>query len=219
RVALPLVFIGFIAVIAVNWRRGKPHKDKAGAAPVTSTIRPTDTAAIESKTFEDTQTVNGRIASRIRAQRVVAFQSGWNTLENVQMTIYRPTGLTYELVCPQAQFNSNTKEADAKGGGKVTSSDGVEITTAETHFDGNRLTNHIPVQFKIDRWNGNAGALDLDVQSEQLRLYDKLDAAMPAVAPGESAMSLKSHEGTFNRKENSATFEKDVVMTHDTSRL
>ena len=38
RVALPLVFIAFIAVIAVNWRRGKPHKDKAGAVPVTSTI-------------------------------------------------------------------------------------------------------------------------------------------------------------------------------------
>ena len=72
RVALPLVFIAFIAVIAVNWRRGKPHKDKGGTVPVTSTIRPTDTAAIESKTFEDTQTVNGRVASRIRAQRVVA---------------------------------------------------------------------------------------------------------------------------------------------------
>src|SRR3954452_16462839 len=99
RVALPLVFIAFIAVIAVNWRRGKPHKDKAGNQPVTSTMRPNDNPAMTSITFEDTQTVNGRIASRIRAERVVAFQSGWNTLENVQMTIYRPTGLTYELVC------------------------------------------------------------------------------------------------------------------------
>src|SRR5439155_969361 len=107
--------------------------------------------------------------ARIRARRVVAFQSGWNTLEDVQLTIFRPTGLTYELVCPQAQFNSTTKEADAKGGVKVTSSDGVEITTAEIHFDGNRLTNHIPLQFTIDRWKGHAGALDLDVQSEQLR--------------------------------------------------
>src|SRR5205814_461896 len=128
-------------------------------------------------------------------------------------------GRTYELVCPTAQFNSETKEADAKGGVKVTSTDGVEITTAEIHFDGNRLTNHIPVQFKIDRWNGNAGALDLDVQSEQLRLYDKLDAAMPPVHPAEAAMTLKSQEGVFNRHDNNATFTTGVVMTHGTSRL
>ena len=220
RVALPIAFFGFILLIALSWNRARITKDKAITQPVTSTIRPDEKSPnIESKSFEDTQTIAGRVASRIRAKRVVAFQSGWNTLEGVQLTIYRPTGRTYELVCPTAQFNSETKEADAKGGVKVTSSDGVEITTAEIHFDGNRLTNHIPVQFKIDRWNGNAGALDLDVQSEQLRLYDKLDAAMPPVHPAEGAMSLKSQEGVFNRRENSATFTTGVVMTHDTSRL
>ena len=220
RVALPIAFFGFILLIALSWNRARIQKDKAITQPVTSTIRPNEKSPnIESKSFEDTQTIAGRVASRIRAQRVVAFQSGWSTLEGVELTIFRPTGRTYELMCPTAQFNSETKEADAKGGVKVTSSDGVEITTAEIHFDGNRLTNHIPVQFKVDRWNGNAGALDLDVQGEQLRLYDKLDAAMPPVHAAESAMSIRSQEGVFNRRENSATFTSDVVMTHDTSRL
>jgi lipopolysaccharide export system protein LptA len=219
RVALPLLFIAFIAVIAVNWRRGKPHKDKAGTVPVTSTIRPTDKAAIESKTFEDTQTVNGRIASKIRAERVVAFQSGWNTLENVQMTIYRPTGLTYELVCPLAQFNSNTKEADAKGGVRVTSSDGVEITTAQIHYDGNHLTNHVAVNFKVDRWTGSGGALDMDVPGEMLRLYDKVDATMAPETAAESPLNIKGQEGFFRRKENYAEFTKDVVATRDADRF
>jgi len=219
RVALPIVFIAFIAVIAINWRRGKPHKDKGGTVPVTSTIRPTDTAAIESKSFEDTQTVNGRLASRIRAQRVVAFQSGWNTLENVQMTIYRPTGLTYELVCPQAQFNSNTKEADAKGGVRVTSSDGVEITTAQIHYDGNHLTNHVAVNFKIDRWIGSGGALDMDVPGEMLRLYDKVDATMAPETPADSPLNVKAQEGFFRRKENVGEFTKDVVATRDADRF
>ncbi len=219
RVALPLVFIAFVVVIAMNWRRGKPHKDKAGAAPVTSTIRPSDKPAILSTTFEDTQTVNGRVASRIRAQRVVAFQSGWNTLENVQMTIYRPTGLTYDLVCPQAQFNSNTKEADAKGGVRVTSSDGVEITTAEIHFDGNHLTNHVAVNFKVDRWVGSGGALDMDVPGEAVRLYDKVDATMAPETPAESPLNIKSQEGIFRRKENFADFTKDVVATRDADRF
>jgi lipopolysaccharide export system protein LptA len=219
RVALPLVFIGFVLVIALSWHRGKPHKDKSGAVPVTSTMRPVDKPAVESMTFEDTQTVNGRLASHIRAQRVVAFQSGWNTLENVQMTIYRPTGLTYELVCPQAQFNSNSKEADAKGGVRVTASDGVEITTAEIHFDGNHLTNHIPVNFKVDRWVGRGGALDLDVPGESLRLYEKVDATMAPASPAESPLNIKGQEGIFRRKENYADFTKDVVATRDTDRI
>ena len=136
RVALPVIFFAFIIVIAITWRHGKPRRDKSTNQPVTSTIRPSDTAAIESKRFEDTQTVGGKIVAHIVAERVVAFQSGWNTLENVKMTLYRPTGLTYELVCPEAQFNSNTKEADAKGGVRVTSSDNTEIVTAEIHFAG-----------------------------------------------------------------------------------
>ncbi len=219
RVALPIAFFGFILLIAVSWNRPRGHKERTTNEPVTSTIRPVDKPQIESKTFEDTQTIAGRIAARIRAKRVVAFQSGWNTLENVQLTIYRPTGLTYELVCPQAQFNSETKEADAKGGVKVTSSDNVEMTTAEIHFDGNRLTNHIPVQFKIDRWVGNAGALDLDVQGEQLRLYDKVDATMQPADATDTPLNLKAQEGIFRRKENNVGFTTDVVITRDSDRL
>ncbi len=219
RVALPLVFIGFVLVIALSWTRGKPKRDKAGTIPVTSTIRPVDKPAIVSTTFEDTQTINGRLASHIRAERVVAFQSGWNTLENVQMTIYRPTGLTYELVCPQAQFNSNTKESDAKGGVRVTSSDGVEVTTAEIHFDGVHLTNHVAVNFKIDRWTGSGGALDMDVQGEMLRLYEKVDATMAPQTPAESPLNIKGQEGVFRRKENYADFTRDVVATRDSDRF
>ncbi len=220
RIALPIAFFAFILIIAVSWNRGKVQKDKAVTQPVTSTLRPTsEKPSIESKRFEDTQTIAGRITSRIQARRVVAYESHWNPLEDVHLTIFRPTGLTYELICPTAQFNSETKEADAKGGVKVTSSDGVEMTTAEIHFDGNRLTNHIPVQFKIDRWIGNAGALDLDVQSEQLRLYDQLDAVLHPADPTDSTMSVKSKEGIFRRKDNNAEFKSDVVMTRDLSRL
>ncbi len=219
RVTLPIAFFGFVLLIAVSWNRARIQKDRSITQPVTSKIRPVDKPQIESKTFEDTQTVAGRVASHIRATRVVAFQSGWNTLENVQLTIFRPTGLTYELVCPEAQFNSETKEADAKGGVKVTSSDGVEMTTAEIHFDGNRLTNHIPVQFKIDRWTGNAGALDLDVQAEMLRLYERVDATMQPADATDSPMNLKAQEGIYRRKDNNVDFTTNVVMTRDTDRL
>jgi lipopolysaccharide export system protein LptA len=219
RVALPIVGIAFILLIALSWRTGRRGREKVPSTGVTSTIRPFDPASIESKTFEDTQTIGGRVVSRIRARRVIAFKSGWNTLEDVQLTIYRPTGLTYELVCPQAQFNSNTKESEAKGGVKVVSSDGVEITTAEIKFDGNHLTNHVAVNFRIDRWTGSGGALDLDVQAEMLHLFEKVDATMQPDEPGELPMNLKAQDGIFRRKENNVDFTKDVVYTHGDDRV
>jgi lipopolysaccharide export system protein LptA len=128
------------------------------------------------------------------------------------MIIYRANGLTYQLACPNAEFNSDTKEAEAKGGVKVVSSDGVEISTAEIRFDGNRLTNDIPVQFRIDRWNGNAGALDLDVQGETLRLHKQVTATMLPAQPAELPMRLEGAESVFHRRENTVTFNNAVQM-------
>jgi lipopolysaccharide export system protein LptA len=219
RIALPILFLAFVALIALNWRRTHSARGGEQNGPVTSTIRPNERPSLESKAFEDTQTIAGRVVMRIRADRAVAFQSGWNTLEGVEMTIFRPTGLTYDLKCPQAQFNTATKEADAKGGVHLTSSDNVQIDTAEIHFDGNRVTNHIPVQFVIDRWKGRAGALDMDVQSDQLRLFEKLDAMMTPIDPTASALHLVSDEANYRRKENDVEFKTGVVITRDKDRL
>lgn len=212
RVALPVAFVAFILLIALNWRRAHIGKDKTFNEPVPA-ARAKDRPLAESKGFEDTQTIGGRVVSHIVARRVVAYKSAWNTLEDVRLTLYRQNGLSYELSCPAADFNSETKEANAKGGVKVTSSDGVEIATAEIHYDGNRLTNNIPVEFRIDRWQGNAGALDLDVQGETLRLARKLTATMTPAAATESPMTVNAAEALFRRRENDVTFTQQVVMT------
>jgi lipopolysaccharide transport protein LptA len=218
RIALPVAFLAFVIVLVASWNRNAGGKRQDGTEPVTSTLRPEKPIG-EAIAFEDVQTIGGRVVSRIRARRVVPFESGWTTLEGVHLTIYRPNALTYELVCPQAQFNSETKEADAKGGVKLTSSDGVEISTSEIKFDGNRLTNDIPVQFKVDRWNGNAGALDLDVAAETLRLHRKVTATMIALQPAELPMTVKGDESVFRRGENTVTFSNAVEMDRGPDRL
>ncbi|HWW61563.1 MAG TPA: LPS export ABC transporter periplasmic protein LptC, partial [Thermoanaerobaculia bacterium] len=216
KIALPIIFVGFILIIALSWTQ-KRGRDRTETAPVVPT-RPNEKAIIESREFEDTQTIGGRVVSRIRARRVVSHTSDWTTLEDVQITIYRPNNLTYELVCPKAEFNSITKEADAKGGVKVNSSDGVEIQTAQINFDGNRLTNDINVQFKVDRWNGNAGGLDLDVQAETLKLFKKVAATATPTAT-EPPMTLASEETLFRRRENDVTFTQNVVVTRAADQL
>ena len=212
RIALPILFAGFVAVLVLSWSRSTVGRSKTGNDPVTSSQRPDDKGIVEGMAFEDVQTIGGRVVSRIRARRVVSFESGWSTLEDAYLTVYRANGLTYEVACPQAQFNADTKEAEAKGGVKVSSSDGIEVRTAEIRFDGNRLTNDIPVEFKIDRWNGKAGALDLDVAGETLRLHKNVTAVMTPSHPAEQPMTLSGEQSVFHRRENTVTFEKSVEM-------
>ena len=42
RIALPILFIGFIAVLVLSFNRAKPRRDKSVNEPVTSTMRPVD---------------------------------------------------------------------------------------------------------------------------------------------------------------------------------
>ncbi len=213
RIALPIAFIAFLIFLGIKWTRTRTRDEKPPAQPVTSTQRPDDQPRGEFRAFEDTQTIGGRVVSRVRAKRVVPFQSGWSTLEGVEITIYRPNGLTYELACPQAQFNSETKEADAKGGVRLVSSDGVSISTAEIKFDGNRLTNDIPVEFTIDRWKGKSGALDLDVQGETVKLMKSVTATMVPASAAEPPMTVSGNESLFRRRENDVTFTGSARIT------
>jgi lipopolysaccharide transport protein LptA len=212
RIALPIAFIAFVVLLYVNWDRSRSPRKRQPADPVTSTQRPEDDPQAEGRAFRDVQTIGGRVVSEIVAARFVAFKSGWTTLEGVTLTLYRENGLTYVISCPSAEFNSATKEADAKGGVRVTSSDGIEIKTAEIRYDGARLTNDIPVEFRVDRWNGNAGALDLDVPGETLRLHKNVVATMAAATPAEEPMTIKGAESLFKRRENTVEFTNQVQM-------
>ena len=218
RIALPVAFGLFLLIIVLSWNRKNVGRDQSVNEPIVPT-RPADKPRAQSTKFRDTQTIGGRLALLVEADRVVSYQSEWNTLENVRITIYRANGLTYDILCPSAQYNTATKEADAKGGVKVTSSDGVEISTAEIKSDGNRLTNDIPVQFKIDRWQGNAGALDIDVQAETIQLLKTVTATMTAEKPNDPPMTLKGAESLFRRRENDVTFTREVEMTRAADRL
>ncbi len=219
RIALPILFLAFVALIVFSWNKSATRRPGKPAEAVTSTQRPDDDPIAASTAFEDVQTIGGRVVSRISATRVVAFKSGWTTLEGVKLILYRANGLTYEVSCPQAQFNAETKEADAKGGVRVSSSDGVEVVTAEIRYDGARLTNDIPVQFRIDRWQGKAGALDLDVQGETLRLHKEVEATMAVVQPGEVPMSVRGLESIFRRNENTLEWKERVQMDRGPERV
>lgn len=212
------LLVGFLLLIGLCYtstaRRGREPEEA-----IKTETRANDRTQLVAEMFEDVQTIAGRVVSRIRAKRTIGFKSGWYVLEDVQLTIYREDGKTWELFCPRAEFKPDTKEALVQGGVRVTSSDGVEISTDEMKFDGNQLTNKIPVNFKVDAWTGRAGGVDLNLQLETLRLTDGVTAEMKPPAP-EPAMSLTAGEAIVLRKTNELSFHNGVQMqrTFDTLR-
>jgi lipopolysaccharide transport protein LptA len=218
RVILPVLFVAFLVLIALSYT-ATVRRSAGGVGQTERSVRKGDRPALVSYTFEDTQTVGGRVVSRIRARRTTGFESGWYALEETHLTIYRKEGGTYELMAPLAQFHSQTKEAEISGGVRLTSSDGIEIVTREVKFDGNRILNRIPVQFRVNQWRGEAGAVDLDVSNDRLRLFDVVTAHMTPANPAEVPMTVRAEEGTFIRKFGEVKFERNVVITRGSDRL
>ena len=149
RIVLPILFVAFILVIIAF------YTERSGSTgdEITTTARPEregEQPRLISYEFEDTQTIGDRVISRIRAEKTVGFDSGWYTLDNVELDIFRQNGGVYTLTAPSAEFNAESKEARAEGGVIVTSGDGLDLRTEAIVFDGRRLTNRVPVRFRMN---------------------------------------------------------------------
>jgi LPS export ABC transporter protein LptC len=218
RIVLPILFVAFLAVVGFSFSRST-RQARSVSEPVTSTMREGDSPMLEAFQFEDTQTIGGRVISRIRAVRTMGFTSGWYTLEQVHLTVYRTNGEAYELSAPRAQFQAETKEAKAEGGVRITSTDGIVIESAAINFDGSRLVNRIPVRFQADRWSGRAGAVDLNVSTEHLRLFDSVNATRAPAAAGEPPVTVTSDEADFDRVSSEAVFRGNLVIDRAGNQL
>ncbi|MBW3671854.1 MAG: hypothetical protein KY432_09310 [Acidobacteria bacterium] len=209
KIALPILFIGFIVVIVAFYsERAMPSGDD-----ITTTARPEregEQPRLISYEFEDTQTIGDRIISRIRAGKTAGFDSGWYTLDKVEIDIYRQSGGVYTLTAPSAEFNAESKEARAEGGVIVTSGDGLELRTESIISDGRSLTNRVPVRFRVNQWSGTARGAELDVENETLQLTDGVDVSF--TGEDTEKLDLTAESAIFNRSDGTATFEKDVVL-------
>lgn len=210
KVALPIAFVAFLLVIVAFYsRRAQPEADDR-AETLERPEREGERPRLISYEFEDTQTVGDRVISRIRAAKTVGFDSGWYTLDRVELDIFREDGGVYTLSAPSAEFNAETKEARAQGGVIVKSGDGLDLRTESIMFDGRSLTNRIPVHFRMNSWSGTARGADLDVENETLTLNKGVDVSFDGKGP--ETIQLTAESAKFDRKTGTAAFRPDARM-------
>lgn len=213
RILLPVAFVGFIGLIVFSYSRAK--LDRTAAVSDDRDLEPRegdDTPSLVMKTFEDTHSLGGKMISRIRATRTTGFKSGWYTLEGVDLTLFGEGGVQYSITAQKAQFNPETKEAEAIGGVKVTSSEGIELSTSTLVFNGTSANNKVPVDFKVGGWSGRAGGIRLEVAEQALHLIDGVTAQLNSPDPAARA-SVEAGEATSRQKTGQLIFSGNVRMT------
>ena len=212
RLVLPIAFLVFLIVLIFNYT-SRELEDQEPSAPIDA-VSPIgeDPARVIAYEFDDTHSIGGRVLSRILAEKTVGFESGWYTLEGVQLDIYRKDGSTYSVSSPSARFKPDSKEAQASGGVRVFSNDGLSIATREVTFDGSSLRNRIPIEFQVDQWKGHAGGVELDVKTETVRLIAGVQARMSPVTEAETPLSIEAIEAIFDRETGEALFVDDVEV-------
>ncbi|MEO8216035.1 MAG: LPS export ABC transporter periplasmic protein LptC [Acidobacteriota bacterium] len=220
RLTLPVLFVAFLVILGLSYTSNRRDDRSGDASRAVPPVRSNDKAQLVSYNFEDTQTIGGRVVSRIKAKQTVGFVSGWYELKDVVLTVYRESGTVYELAAPQAQFQVKSKEASLAGGVLVTSNDGLMVQTNEIRFDGNQLTNHMPVQFSIDRWKGQAGGVNVDVRQQMMRLSGQVTATLSPGSPGAGEpMTIEAREALFLRQQNRVNFDGDVTVRRRTDTV
>jgi len=220
RIALPIAFVIFIAVLFISYT-SSARRAAEDQTPVPEPVAKPEEGHPQLIThqFEDTHSEGGRTLSKITANKTVGFSSGWHTLEDVEVTIYRTDGGSYVVSAPSARFKSDTKRAEVRGGVRVTSGDGLDITTREIDFDGRRLTNGIPVKFKVDRWSGEALGVDLDVDTQTMKLLDRVRAVMEPPDQWTPPMRFAADSARFDRTTGEALFEGHVEIHRGVDRF
>jgi len=208
RVALPVAFVAFVILIIVSFTRAQFPDRKSDPGPIEG-IRENDNPSLVMDAFEDTHSIGGRLVSRIRATRTIGFESGWFTLESVELALFSENGVQYTVTAGHAQFNPETKEAEATDGVKVSSSDGLSIRTERVRFDGEHVTNKLPVDFEVGGWTGHAGRIRLRVADETLYLLDGVTATLSPQNAAER-VDLKSESATSYQKTGELQFEGAV---------
>jgi len=212
RILLPIVFVAFVIFIGLSYKKhGKPPKTTADQ-PVRSPVRPEGKPQMVLDTFEDTQTIGGKIALHIKARRTIGLENGWYTLEDVHLTIYRNGGQTFEVTCEQAQFQRETKQAEIKGKVRLLSSDGMELATEVLKFDGEQLGNSIPVSFKVGAWTGAAGGMHVAVHEQTLELEGGVHASLASSKAGEPPLQVTSKKTVFHRASGEGLFDGGVLI-------
>jgi lipopolysaccharide export system protein LptA len=161
RVLSLLLLIGTIAVIVTAFIRARRQPRPPGPVRAESVLKANVTSVVEG--YQYVKTDNGRETLRLLAAKDIAYEDGRHELEKVDLTAFsEKPGKSVRIVADRGSYLRDQSIVNFEGNVKVTSSDGLEVTTQSIKYEQqNEVANtDQPVQFRQkDLIGSSVGAL------------------------------------------------------------
>jgi lipopolysaccharide export system protein LptA len=161
RVLSLLLLIGTIVVIVAAFIRARRQPRPPGPVRAESVLKANVTSVVEG--YQYVKTDNGRETLRLLAAKDIAYEDGRHELERVDLTAFsEKPGKSVRIVADRGSYLRDQSIVNFEGNVKVTSSDGLEVTTQSIKYEQqNEVANtDQPIQFRQKDLSGSSvGAL------------------------------------------------------------
>jgi len=175
--------------------------------------------------YEQRVTKNDRLYLLVKASVDLTFSDDHHELENVNVTVYPPTGETPDQIsAARAIYQPTTSVISFIGNVKIETNDRLKVNTESLSFDQNNevAQTDAPVAFERDNLIGKSTGAMLEQKTKKLQLYKDVEITVTpksgarGLSPRSRPVTIKAANGVFEHEALKLTFSGGVTAEQET---
>lgn len=217
RIVSLLLLIGAIAVIVTAFIRARKQAPQTGFVKEAPVLKGKVTSIIEG--YKYVKTENGRETLRLLAAKDTAYEDGRHELEKVDLTAFGvERGRSVHIVAERGSYLRDQSQVTFTGNVKVTSSDGLEVTTESLKYDQQSevASTEEVVQFRRGEISGSSTGASLHAKERDLTLPKNPVVVSSNPDPnkkGAPPVEIRGDSANYIEKDGLVRFEGNASVT------
>jgi lipopolysaccharide export system protein LptA len=217
RIVSLLLLIGVIAVIVTAFIRARKQAPQTGFVKEAPVLKGKVTSIVEG--YKYVKTENGRETLRLLAVKDTAYEDGRHELEKVDLTAFGvEQGRSVHIVAERGSYLRDQSQVTFTGNVKVTSSDGLEVTTESLKYDQQSeiASTDVAVQFRRGEISGSSIGASLHAKERNLTLPNNPVVVSSNPDPnkkGAPLVEIRGDRANYIEKDGLVRFEGNVAVT------
>jgi lipopolysaccharide export system protein LptA len=222
RIASLLLLVVTIVVIVAAFLRARKQPSMTGFVKEQPVLTGKMTSIVEG--YKYIKTENGRDTLRLLAAKDIAYEDGRHELEKVDLTAFGQGGVeqgrSVRIVADRGSYLRDQSQVTFTGNVKVTSSDGLEVTTEWLKYEQQSeiASTDQAVQFRQGGISGSSVGAMLDAKERNLVLSK--DPRVVSTNPdpnkkGGAPVEIRGASATYAEKDGVVRFHAGVTVTQD----
>lgn len=217
RIVSLLLLIGVIAVIVTAFIRARKQAPQTGFLKEAPVLKGKVTSIVEG--YKYVKTENGRETLRLLAAKDTAYEDGRHELEKVDLVAFGvEQGRSVHIVAERGSYLRDQSQVTFSGNVKVTSSDGLEVTTESLKYDQQSeiASTEEAVQFRREEISGSSIGALLHAKDRNLTLPKNPIVVSSNPDPNKKSappVEIRGDSANYVEKDGLLRFEGNAAIT------